>query len=140
MDLSALDTVSACNKGAEIEIKHPITNVGVGVFITILGKDSDAFREHSRESGNAYLRREAVKDSNPEAVPVRTMEQIEKQNLETLAVCTIGWRTGDVPTITLDGTDLPFTPANASKLYNRFPSIYRQVDKAIGTLENFMPV
>lgn len=144
MDISTLNTVAACNKGAEIEIKHPIDNVGIGVLITLLGKDSDAFKEHTRTSINTRIRREAFAAKRGKESEIRTIEQIEAENVETLAVCTVGWRSVDEgeskPVITMDGVDYPCTPANATMVYSKYPFIYEQVNSAIAELENFMTV
>ena len=59
-DLADLDTVKACNAGAEIELKHPVTLAPVGIFVTVLGKDSDAFRGFMREVVDANLRQKAI--------------------------------------------------------------------------------
>ena len=60
LDLSTLDTTAACDKGAEFELTHPITSAPLNIFITVLGKDSTAFKEHLRESINEDLRRASM--------------------------------------------------------------------------------
>lgn len=140
MDLGKLDTTAACDKGAEIELKHPVSNTPLGAFITVLGKDSTLFKEHTRTLINSRIRKEAMAQKRGKDSEIRTMEQIEKENIETLVVCTTGWRTGAEEVLIVNGTKVPFTVANAIQIYTDYPFIYAQVDEAIGELENFMRV
>lgn len=145
MDLAMFDTVAACDKGAEIELRHPVTNTSLGVFITVLGKDSAIFKDHTRTLINARLRQDAFAARKGRDVEARTVEKIEKENLETLAVCTLGWRTVDKDevssdTIEVNKVKLPFNGNNALMVYSKYPWIYDQVNEAIGQLENFIKV
>lgn len=133
LDLATLDTVAACDKGAEIELRHPVTTAPLGVFISIVGRDSSVFKEYIRNRVNDKLRRDALdkKRGRDEVVP--TMEESEAESIELVTLCTTGWRN-----VTYKGTELAFNVANALMLYAEMPWIRRQVDEAIGDLENFM--
>jgi hypothetical protein len=133
IDLASLDTRAACDKGAEIELTHPITSEPLGVFISVVGKDSTAFREYMRDKINAMLRQEAMAKKRGKDVPPRMMEDSEAETVELLTVCTQGWRN-----VVLDGVDLPFSVQNAKKLYAEQLWVRKQVDDAIANLENFM--
>lgn len=146
-DLSTLDTISACDQGAEIEIRHPATNAATGIFITVLGKDSSVFKAFSRAKTNARLNRDAMNARRGKDSASRTVEDIEQENLELLAACTVTWRTvvagkgGAVeskPVIFLKGEELSCTPENSIRVYRDFPTIYSQLDEAIGEMENFI--
>lgn len=134
LDLATLDTVAACDKGAEIALRHPVTTAPLGVFISIVGRDSSVFKEYIRNRVNDKLRRDAMdkKRGRDEAVP--TMEESEAESIELVTLCTTGWRN-----VTYKGEELAFNVANALTLYKEMPWIRRQVDEAIGDLENFMP-
>jgi len=143
LDLDALDTCAACDKGAEIELRHPTTGEPVGIFVTILGKDSEVFRQHVKEDVNTRIRRQALADKRGKDVAPPTAEEAEEKATDLLVVCTVGWRQrieGDnfKSTITYKGEELAFTVANAKKLYSNLLWFRRQVDEAIGDLENFM--
>lgn len=141
-DISALDTATACDKGAEIEIKNN-EGAGVGLFFRILGKDSQVFRDHVKQDVNARIRQEALAQRRGKDMPPPTAEEAEEKATELLVLCTLGWRQdkGDgtfKDTITYNGEELPFTVANAQKIYTSILPIRRQIDQAIGELENFM--
>lgn len=137
-DIGSLDTVAACNAGAEIELRHPVTAAPLGVYINILGRDSEAFREHTRQSINERIRRDAVALKRGKDTEVRTLEQSRDENIDLLVVCTMGWRTGDKKVMIVKGEELPFNVPNAKRIYGTVPWIYEQINEAIGDLANFM--
>lgn len=133
LDLSALDTVAACDKGARIELRHPVTSEALGVFITVLGKDSQAFRDHLRTAINERLRKEALAKKRGREPDVMTVEVGEAEAIDLLVVCTVGWEG-----VTYKGQPLEFNVPNAKTLYADLPWVRKQIDEAIGDLENFM--
>ena len=133
-DLSALDTIEACNKPAEIEIRHPVSGAGTGVFFSVLGKDSDTYRGRIRGLADQTLRSQAL--GKPQ---VETIDALEKKNIDALVAATTGWRTGDDPVVTVKGEKLEFSPANARKVYAEILPIREQVAEALNNLGNFMP-
>lgn len=133
LDLSSLDTVAACDKGAKIELRHPVTNEPLGVFITVLGRDSQAFRDHMRTAINDRLRRESVAKRRGREPDLMTVEVGEAEAIDLLVVCTVGWEG-----VTYKGQPLEFSVPNAKTLYADLPWVRSQVDAAIGDLENFM--
>lgn len=143
LDLDALDTGAACDKGAEIELKHPTTGDSLGLFVTILGKDSQVFRDHVKQDVNARIRREALATKRGKDVPPPTAEDAEEKATELLVICTLGWRQRNSDgtfknTITYKGEELAFNVLNAKTIYTNLLWFRRQVDEAIGDLENFM--
>lgn len=133
IDLTSLNTTKACNDGADVEIRHPVTNVPLGVTIRVLGRDSDTFKEHTRDLLNTRLRREAMAAKRGKDADLRTVEVIETENMDLLVTCTLGWKN-----VSYGGQELPFEEANVRKIYKEFPWIYDQVNEAIGTLELFL--
>jgi hypothetical protein len=132
-DLISLNTTKACNAGAEVEIRHPVTNVPIGMQVRVLGRDSDTFKEHTRDTLNARLRREAMAAKRGKDADLRTVETIEQENMDLLVACTVDWSN-----VAIDGKELPFEEANVRRVYKEYPWIYDQVNEAIGTLENFL--
>lgn len=136
IDLGTLNATTAGNKGYELELLHPVSKKPLGIFITVLGKDSTAFREHTRDRVNERLRKNFEAQRKGKDQPVPTVEQGEKETAELLAAVTVSWRN-----VTLDGEALDCTPANAKRLYLApgLSWIREQVDEAVADLGNFMP-
>lgn len=130
-DLGALDTKTACNKPFEFEVKHPISGTGLGVFISVLGKDSNAYRAKVREFAEQNLRGKAGNVS---------IEQLEAKNVTALVAATVGWRStseGDGK-VKLNGEVLPFSSENARKVYSEIEPVREQAQEAVNALENFI--
>lgn len=141
-DLATFSTAAACEKGFDLELRHPVTREGLGVFITVAGQDSTAFRDHARRKANEALRRQFEAKRRGKDADAPTMEQIEADAIELLVAVTLGWRTEaggkSEPVIVWAGDRLECTPDNARRLYReRF--IREQVDEAVGDLANFLP-
>jgi len=148
VDLDDLDTGKASDAGAEIELLHPTLKTPTGIFVGVLGKHSEVFREHIRERTNERIKREAAANKRGKEDETPTAEQVEEKAIELLVLCTTHWRSetrndkGEVieskPIIVHRGQELPFTVANAKMLYSRLIWMREQVDEAIGDLENFI--
>lgn len=132
LDLRSIDPSVACDKGYEFELLHPHTEEPVGTFITVLGKDSKAWRDHTRAKSNARMREDFEGKRKGKTKPP-TVEEIEEGAAELLAKVTVGWRD-----VELDGEELPFNEANAKRLYTELPWVRHQVDEAASDLGNFM--
>lgn len=139
IDLASIDTVAACNQGVEVELRHPATNELLGIFWTVLGRDSDTYNDYIRDKVNTMLRKKALAEKRGKDLEIRTLEDAEAENIETLIVCSTGWRTGDKPVICFGGQELDFNVANAKKILTERAWIRKQLDEAIGDLTNFMP-
>lgn len=137
-DLGNIDTVSACNAGFEVELRHPATNAPLGVFWTVLGSDSDVFRDYIKESTNERLRKDAMARKKGRDVEVKTIQDIEQETIDMLTLCSVGWRTGDAQTITFKGEILSFNVPNVKKVLTAMPWIRKQLDEAMSDLANFM--
>ncbi len=138
--LDNLDIATPSNEGVEIELLHPTTREPLGMFITVLGKYSQAFIDHQRKATNEYLRKaQQLKKRGKEDDP-QTAEKFEKSNIELLVACTASWRTGTIPTLNFEGEDRPCTKANAELLYAspKWAWLRAQVDEEIGDIANFM--
>lgn len=131
-DLSAIDTIAACNKPVEIEIEHPVTKEKTGVFISVIGKDSDAYRSRIKAMANENLQRDAL-FSQRGKVDIPKIDKLEAKNIDTLVAATAGWRG-----VILDGETLDFTPENVRTVYARIIPVRDQVQEAVNDLENFM--
>jgi len=140
-DLGDIDTVKAANKGFDVELYHPSTEEDTGIFITVLGKDSDEFQKISRQQNKKRIDRMTKNGFRPnKATP--SQEELDANGLELLAACTIGWKTIDgdeeKDTILFNGEELNFSVGAAKKLYTERPWVKEQVDIAIGDRANFI--
>ena len=128
-DLASLDTVAACNKPTEVEIRHPVSGAGIGVFISVLGKDSTAYKAKVR----------AFAEQSMNGVADASIDKLEARNLDALVAATVSWRTGDVAgKVILGGDTLDYSAENVRKVYTDILPVREQVQKAINDLGNFM--
>jgi len=133
-DLGNIDTIAACNKPAEIEIKHPVTGLPTGFFVSVVGRDSTTYRTLIRSLADESLRKQAMGKASAE-----TLDKLEQKNIEALVAATVGWRTGDEPVAILNGEKLEFSAANARKVYAAILPVREQVAEGLNDLGNFMP-
>lgn len=143
MDLSTLDTVAGSEAGFELELCRPDTQEPVGVYITVLGRDSERFRKTQAE----HNRRRMAKMQKSGTLRVNlTSEELERETIELLVACTVSWRTEDErgerdtskPVIRIKGEELDCTPENAARLYRQWPWVKEQVDQAVVDRANFL--
>lgn len=151
IDIADLDTGAASDKGAEIELRHPTSNAKLGMFIGILGKDSEVFREHLKHRANEQLRKEHSAQQGGRKVDAPTAEEAEDKGIELLVLCTTGWRSEYVeevdgkktaknePCLFYKGEMLAFNVPNVMRVYKEQLWIRRQVDDGVADLENFIP-
>ena len=147
-DLASLDTIEASNKGADIDIVHPVTKEPIGIFVTVLGKHSEAFRELVKERSNKRIKEDSLNARRGKFGKVRTAEDYENDAIEMLCACTVGWGTyikdedGNIvdkkPTILFEGEQLPWSVPNGMRVYTKMLWLRQQADDAIGDLENFI--
>lgn len=132
MDLTTLDTRSAANEGAVIEILHPITEQPVGVQIVILGADSDAYQTALRQQQDSRMRR--LQRRNALSL---TLEEIEESQLDLLVACVKDWSG-----VVMAGKELACTPENVREVlaHPGLRWIREQIDRAIGDRANFLKV
>jgi hypothetical protein len=134
MDLAKLDTVQAANEGFEVRLYNPHTNEDLDIFITVLGRDSDAYRSLF----NKHQRRRVERMTKGGRVGSVSPEAFEQDAIELLAVCTKSWRTGDKPVLLINGEEMQCSRDNAVHVYKKYPWIKEQVDDAVSDRANFL--
>lgn len=133
-DLSALDTVQAAEAGAPMEVKHPATGEvlsngdGRAVTVVLAGEDSERARRARRAVLNRRLRQQRRRRDGEV-----TAEELEQDEFEVLAACTISWSGFE-----LGGRDLACNPENAKQLYLQFPWLQEQADAFRRDRANFL--
>lgn len=131
-NLASLDTIAACNKPVEIEIKS-VVGQPTGFFISVLGKDSDVYRGLIRGMADENLKRQAVGKANEQS-----LDKIEQRNIDALVSVTVDWRFGTSKSVPFGDEQLECNPANVRKVYERLLPVREQVAEAVNDLENFM--
>lgn len=137
MDLSKLNSVAACNAGFELELFHPGTKEGLGVFVTVLGQDSDEYRKVFQVQQRKRLDR-AMRGGGIRIKSVASPESLEQDANELLAACTKSWRTGEEQHLLIGGEKLECSRDNAMRVYRDYPWIKEQVDDAVNDRANFL--
>lgn len=128
-DVASFDTTDASNTGVEFELRHPVTDAKTGVFITVLGLESDVARE-IRDAQTIKAQRAVQRAGR---MVFDSPQSIKDQRIDLCVACTKGWRN-----MTYKGADLPYSTANARMLYGKIDTILKQVDNAIGDTANFI--
>lgn len=103
MDLATLDTHAAGNAGTWLEILHPVTRAPIGVRVKVHGRDSDRVREAVERQERETL--EAARSNRP-APDKKT------RDAQIWAAATTDWEG-----VEFEGAPMPFSEANALKLY-----------------------
>lgn len=134
MDLSKFKTDAP--EGAEMIVLEPGRNVPLGhdegqppAKIRLLGVDSDAYQKATRANLNKRL---AAARGNRTAGRI-SAEEMEAEQLEVLVACTIAWENIE------DGPEhLDCTPANARRVYAKFPWLREQATQFVEDRTNFL--
>lgn len=144
MDLSTLNAADASETTFDLELKHPVTNEPLGLFISHKGMQSRAVLDVSRRQGNELLRKsfKARRGGKDEEAP--TIEEGGKRAAKLLAAATVGWfemKDGKkIEGFDFGGDRLSFSPAEAERLYDNpgFAWLRLQLDESVGDLGNFI--
>lgn len=133
MDLSTLNIDETAEKGADLQLLHPVDREpllqedGTPITIKLLGSDSKAYREISREISRKRMNSMA-RSRNKDVDFTPTVEQA----CDILSACTVGWKG-----VIVNGEKLKFSKEEAYKLYHAHSWIRDQVDLFIGDRANF---
>ncbi len=114
VDLDAFSGLAKAQEaGYPVQIKGP-DGSDLGLTITMAGPDSDRQQKARRR---VIERRIAAQQ-----LGAMTPEQVSDENMTVMAESVIGWTP-----LKFGGAELPYTPANAVKVFKAFPFIYEQV-------------
>jgi hypothetical protein len=139
-DLGSLDTKKACDAGAVLELRHPDTGKGLGIFITLAGVDSEAYVKASNRiaARRANLnmtpaRMKKVRAGRPVDVTEEDIGAQQDDGIQLLAAVTLSWEG-----VLVDGNEVACGQEQAVSLYSRFPWIRQQVDEWVSERANFL--
>lgn len=131
-DLANLDVVKASNKPYKLELKHPATKEPLGMFISVLGRDSDIFTETMNEAINSDRRQRALDIKRGRDPKVETIEENMRDSVNLIAKCTVAF-----DNLNFNGP-YSFSYENAVKLYSEQSWVLKQVTDAVNDIANFM--
>jgi len=131
-DLSELNSVAAADKGAVMDVLHPISKKKLyadkeqkkPMRITLAGYDSTVFTTRQRELIDGRL-------ENPKEI--RTSEIIDAENLETITRCVLSWEN-----MLFDGKELECKPDVVKSLLKRLTWLKEDIDIFISNRANFI--
>ncbi|KVN92536.1 hypothetical protein WK57_30330 [Burkholderia ubonensis] len=131
ISIADLDLSAASNDGHEFEVISPKTGKGLGVFITVLGDQSEKVVAFTRKRQNEKRREAAIaiRRGRP-SDDIDTVEDDESFVVEACIVRVTGWR----------GLAEEFSEANARLLFTTNREIRRQVLEESANLANFTKV
>lgn len=141
-DFGALDLAALSDTPFEFEVEHPETGDGLGVFVAVIGAESEGFQQYLRAEGNALRRKafEAQRKGKPDE-PL-TIEDEEETGLRALSACVKGWRTvidgKSEPAIFVGGERMESNPANVLAWLRKFRWVRGQLNNATATLANYL--
>lgn len=125
MELNDLISASADHeRGAWLELAHPVTGKLTGMRVKLAGPDSDT-------QARARLRMADDLGEYAELDGTLTAEKREKARLDCLARCVLDWD------MTEDGQLLPFTHKNVVRFLRAGTWVQAQVDAFAGDRRNF---
>lgn len=122
-DLGKLDKSEPAEEGRVFEVCDPDTGEPTGIEIVLRGTDSATHKRCMRKLVSKYQLMQRTK---------LTPEQIEADDIELMAACTVSWKGID-----LDGVEFMFSRENAIALYTRFDWLKEAVKSFIGNRSNY---
>ena len=143
LDFDTLDTAAASEKPYEFELVHPNTKAPLGVYVSVVGPESDAFKAKIRKEINRERQREFQAQRNPsKAAGPQTIEEDEAFSVSLLSDLVKGWRTvkdgKSEPVIYWKGEKFPFNAENLTRWLTHFPWVRVQINDAASDIGNFL--
>lgn len=139
-DLATLDVAKASNSGAEIELLHPVTKEELGMFVGVVGRDSDAFRDWVSNRTDEEKKLAFQFQRKGKLVPPLTSKEADEKAVELLVACTTYFRCKGGKYLRYRGENMEFNEANATKFYSDpgMRTFYDQINEGISDLANFI--
>lgn len=137
VDLDQFDVLERSNEGIEFELLSPQDGAPTGIFLRVLGQDSDAYQEVMWRQQTAKFAQMAAGGGK--------LEMDAKENaqnaLELICACVTSWSVGREPWtghIVKGGKKLAATPDNVMAILRSQPSFRNQADAQIHNRANFL--
>jgi len=148
-DIFAFDPESACQDGADLELRHPATKERLGIFLVIKGRESDEFKNLVRRKARQNVAKgKGFREKSEEEQVLEVLErQFDKADaIDTAQACVVGWwrfedeeeRTGRIDRLFFEGADLEFSPDAGKRVFSARPWVAEQASEGVADLGNFM--
>jgi hypothetical protein len=128
LSFADLDLSGAAADGFEFEAILDGLPGGSGLFITVQGDQSDAFKQAERKALNLFRQKENLRTKKQGPDSVRLIEEDEQFTLDLAARRIIGWR----------GLHEEFSFENAQRLLALRPELVEQVVTHAKNVANFI--
>jgi hypothetical protein len=140
MDISKINIVKAATDGIDVDIINPATNESLGLKIRVIGAMSANYKDEMfLLLAEVEDYQETNKVSDPATKKQKAEAQIKADKFDTeltakfLAKYTIGWQEMEE-----NGKPVPFSTAEAERIYLEYPIIRGQVQRAMMDISNFI--
>ena len=142
LDFSSLDTAAAAEKSYEFELVRPDNKKPLGVFVSVIGAESPAFKSRLFKEINRDRRKEFEAKRKGKETEPSTIEEDEANSVSLVADLVVGWRTvvngKSEPVIHWEGEKLDFNTDNVKRWLGRFSWVRAQINEAANDLANFL--
>lgn len=130
-DLDAIDTKTLADEGVDMVVKkigsdEPLlARNNKPVTLTLLGPDSDVYREQTR----AQVRKRLLRTTNKPGGGFSELDLLEADGdaLDLMVACTVGWKN----VLDTDGKPVEFSRDAVRALYTGYPVVREQADAFI---------
>ncbi len=141
-DFDGLDTRAACEMPYEFELNHPVTKAPLGVFISVIGSESQAISNRFRKAENDKRRKAFEAQRKPGSDAPKMLEEDEADTVSLTVDLVKGWRTvidgKSEPVIHWKEEKLDFNADNARRWLTHFPWVRLQVIEEATEVGNFL--
>ena len=122
MDLALLDTTQKAEDGVKMELRHPVTNEGLGVFLTVRGPDSKAVK-------SAFARFRKIMDDDK-----KSENEKEKEASNLLMRCIV-----EIEDAVYQGKPIESDADGIRFFIEHFQWAASQIFEFINEIDNFLP-
>lgn len=146
LNVTGKNTRVASNRGAVLQLKDPGTQLALPLFMELVGRHGDDFKNHVKDRTDARIMAAHAAEQRGETLDPRLTADQERDGIELLAICTrrIFTRhthngvTTEHPLFILDGVRYDSNATGFLALYRDQEWVRIQADRFIGKVENFM--
>ncbi|MEH6495969.1 MAG: hypothetical protein V7740_09530 [Pseudomonas marincola] len=125
-DIAELDVGTCAEKGAKLELRHPVSHEILGVSLWLRGTDAPSYRQVVRRQID-----QQITDAKADLTAV----ELENRHLERLVAATLKWEN-----VSYHGQALQCTAVNAEKVFREQIWIREQVTQFVEDRGHFLPV
>lgn len=129
VSIAKFDTLTKAEAGIDIDLIDTVTGLPSGIVFIVKGTDSKAYKQ-----AKAKKLREALERARKGEELSESDDAVHEFGSVLLAACTVGWKNLDDEA----GNPIEFSPTKAKELYDTYPMIREQIDRAIADRQAFI--